>query len=69
MGPPVSDWRLFTRTRSPSVLDGLLADEVNFHSPVVFGTQAGKKLTMSYLMAAVAVLGNDSFRYVREVIG
>lgn len=66
---PIKNWHAFIESRDPSVLDGILADDVCFHSPVVFGAQQGKRLTMGYLLAAVAVLGNESFRYVREIIG
>jgi hypothetical protein len=40
-----------------------------FHSPVVHTPQAGKALTKLYLSAAIMVLGNSNFEYVREVIG
>ena len=38
-----------------------------FHSPLVHTPQAGKALTLAYLTAALHVLANDSFHYVREV--
>jgi hypothetical protein len=62
-------WHRLVRTRDPSGLDGLLAEEVVFHSPVVFTPQRGKKLATLYLTAAVHVFGTESFRYVREVVG
>lgn len=40
-----------------------------FLSPVVHTPQRGKRLVMAYLGAAAEVLGNPSFRYVREIIG
>jgi hypothetical protein len=46
----------------------MLADEPVFHSPVVHTPQAGKAKVMMYLLSAAKVLGNDSFRYVREVV-
>lgn len=49
-------------------MDRLLADDVVFHSPVVHSPQRGKALTVGYLAAALQVLGNESFRYVREVV-
>lgn len=61
-------WHEFLASRDPAALQKLLADEVVFHSPVVHKPQPGKSLTMGYLLAAVAVLGNDSFRYLREVV-
>lgn len=52
----------------PVVLAGLLAEDAVFHSPVVHTPQAGKAVVMAYLVAASHVLGNDSFRYVRELV-
>lgn len=69
MSGAVEAWHEFVQSRDPKRLAALLADEVVFHSPVVHRPQPGKQLTMGYLMAATAVLGNDSFRYVREIIG
>ena len=57
------------RTRDPSGLDALLAEDVVFHSPVVHSPQRGKKLTAWYLTAALRVFGNPTFRYVREIAG
>jgi hypothetical protein len=50
-----------------ALLSALLADDAVFHSPVVHTPQAGKAKVMLYLLSAAKVLGNDSFRYVREV--
>ncbi|MFM5885427.1 MAG: nuclear transport factor 2 family protein [Novosphingobium sp.] len=50
------------------LLADLLADDAVFHSPVVHTPQAGKAKVMAYLGAAGQVLGNDSFRYVREIV-
>jgi hypothetical protein len=62
-------WHRLVRTRDPAGLDALLADDVVFHSPIVHSPQRGKQLATLYLTAAVHVFGNDSFRYVREVVG
>jgi hypothetical protein len=62
-------WHRVARERDASGLDALLADEVVFHSPVVHTPQAGKALTARYLAAALRVLGNEHFRYVREIVG
>lgn len=69
MTHPVQAWHEFARNPAPARLEALLADDVVFHSPVVHKPQPGKNLTMGYLLAAVAVLGKDGFRYVREVVG
>lgn len=52
----------------PALLSDLLADDAVFHSPVVHTPQPGKAIVMAYLVAASQVLGNDSFRYVRELV-
>lgn len=52
----------------PALLADLLAEDAVFHSPVVHTPQAGKAVVMAYLLAAAEVLGNDSFRYVRELV-
>jgi SnoaL-like domain len=52
----------------PALLADLLAEDAVFHSPVVHTPQAGKAIVMAYLIAAYHVLGNDSFRYVRELV-
>src|SRR5262245_19648501 len=62
-------WHDLVRRRSADGLDALLADDVVFHSPIVHTPQVGKALTTMYLAAALQVLANDSFRYVREVAG
>jgi hypothetical protein len=62
-------WHALVRQRSAAGLDALLADDVVFHSPVVHAPQRGRTLTRGYLAAAVQVLGNPSFRYVRQVLG
>ena len=62
-------WHRLVRTRDPSGLDALLAGDVVFHSPIVHTPQRGKQLATLYLTAAVHVFGNETFRYVREVVG
>jgi hypothetical protein len=56
-------------TKDVGGLDALLADDAAFHSPVVHAPQVGKALTQRYLAAAFGVFGNDSFHYVRELLG
>lgn len=66
---PIDAWHRLIRTRDPSGLDTLLADDAVFHSPVVHSPQRGKRLAAGYLSAAFHVLFNPSFRYVREIRG
>jgi SnoaL-like domain len=65
----MKEWHRLIATKNAGGLDALLADDAVFHSPVVHTPQAGKALTRAYLAAAFGVLGNESFRYVREVVG
>jgi SnoaL-like domain len=69
MTDTIAAWHELVRRRSTDGLDALLADEVVFHSPIVHTPQVGKALTTMYLTAALQVIANDSFRYVREVVG
>lgn len=62
-------WRQLLKDRDARGLDALLSDQVVFHSPVVRAPQQGKALTRNYLGAALSVFLNDSFRYVRELVG
>ncbi len=66
---PVEKWHEIVRTRDVGLLDALLADDVVFYSPVVHTPQVGKAVTAMCLAAALHVFGNESFRYVREVVG
>ncbi|MEQ1765180.1 MAG: nuclear transport factor 2 family protein [Pyrinomonadaceae bacterium] len=65
----ISQWHNIVRTRDASGLGELLADDVVFYSPVVHTPQIGKVITTMYLSAAVHVFGNESFRYIREIVG
>ncbi len=67
--PTITAWHEVARTRDVARLDALLADDAVFHSPVVHKPQAGRVLTRMYLAAAFEVFFNDSFRYVREIVG
>ncbi|WP_108811512.1 nuclear transport factor 2 family protein [Sphingorhabdus sp. Alg231-15] len=61
-------WHARMADKSEAALGAQLADDAVFHSPVVHTPQAGKPIVMAYLLAADNVLGNDSFRYVREIV-
>ena len=61
-------WHDHMASKSEDGLSNQIADDAVFHSPVVHTPQAGKPLVMAYLSAADLVLGNDSFRYVREIV-
>ncbi len=65
----IATWHDVLTTRDAKRLDPLLADNVVFHSPVVHTPQVGKGITRLYLSAALQVFGNESFHYVREIVG
>lgn len=60
-------WHELVASKDEAALDRILADEVVFHSPVVHTPQEGKPITKLYLTAAMHVLNNDSFKYLREI--
>jgi ketosteroid isomerase-like protein len=64
----IAAWHKLVEARDAAALDNILADNVVFHSPVVHTPQAGKPITKLYLTAALHVLNNDTFKYLREVI-
>lgn len=66
---PLETWRQLVRERNVDGLDELLADDVVFYSPILYTPQRGKPLTILYLAGAMEILGNETFRYVREVVG
>ncbi|MBT8115733.1 MAG: nuclear transport factor 2 family protein [Arenicella sp.] len=59
-------WHQMLENRDPSALDNLLAEDAVLISPVVHTPQRGKAITGKYLIAAMHVLVNEHFRYVRE---
>lgn len=61
-------WHEIVAARDAAALDDLLAEDVVFHSPVLFTPQAGRARTKLYLGAALAVL-DGHFRYIGEWIG
>ena len=69
MSDPLARWHRLAADRDARGLDTLLAEDVVFHSPVVHAPQVGRAVTARYLTAALHILGNDSFRYVREIVG
>ncbi len=65
----IQAWHDMVRSRDMAPLQRILADEVVFHSPVVHTPQRGKAITFQYLMGAMHVLNNASFRYEHEIVG
>jgi hypothetical protein len=67
--PGLARWHAYMESGGdPAMLSALIAETCVFHSQVVHNPQAGKPVVMAYLLAAAQVLGNDAFRYVRELV-
>jgi hypothetical protein len=64
---PIAIWHRLVKERDVQGLDGLLAADAVFYSPVVHTPQVGKAITKKYLTAAFHVFFKESFRYVREL--
>lgn len=64
----IAAWHKLIETRDAEGLGNILAENVVFHSPVVHTPQTGKPITTLYLTAALHVLNNNTFKYLREVI-
>src|SRR5450759_4344652 len=64
----IEAWHKVVEAKDAAGLDNILAENVVFHSPVVHTPQEGKPITKLYLTAALHVLNNDTFKYLREVI-
>ena len=65
----IAAWHQLVANRDVGGLSSLIADEAVFHSPIVHTPQIGKAITQRYLTAAFSVFFNESFRYIREIIG
>src|SRR6476620_9068439 len=65
----IERWHEIVQSRDSARLEGLLAEDVVFLSPVVHTPQRGKAITLKYLGAALSVLGGADFRYVEQWIG
>ena len=66
----VAKWEQYLSGELPDGLALLLADEVVFHSPIVYTPQRGKDVTTMYLQAAAQTLpgaGDQVFRYTKQV--
>ena len=77
----IERWHRHLRGDLPGGLDALLADDVEFYSPIVYTPQRGKEITKQYLEAAAMTLPGESggasttgssdggrFRYTKQVL-
>lgn len=62
----LKQWHQMIESGETKLLEPMLADDCVFESPVVHTPQVGKAITFQYLLAAMHVLNNESFRYLRE---
>jgi len=63
----IQKWHKVVETKNIDLLDDILADDAKLYSPVIHTVQEGKQITKMYLIGAAMTLGNDDFKYVREV--
>jgi ketosteroid isomerase-like protein len=64
----IERWHAFVRGETTEGLEELLAEDVQFFSPIVFTPQRGKDITALYLLAASQTLGKGGFRYTKELV-
>ena len=62
----IKKWHEFISNADSSILDKILAEDVEFHSPVVWTPQKGKAISKIYLSAAGMLLKN--FIYQKEIV-
>lgn len=64
----IKEWHEIVKSGNTENLPSIIDSDCIFYSPVVFTPQKGKELTIKYLSAAALVFGDDSFKYIKEVI-
>ena len=64
----IQSWHRFVTGEASEGLEDLLAEDVEFFSPIVFTPQRGREITALYLMAASQTLGQGGFRYTKELL-
>ena len=62
----IERWHLIVKSKDAIGLAAILSEDAVFESPVVHTPQLGKAITLNYLMAALQVLNNGSFKYLNE---
>jgi SnoaL-like protein len=63
----LAKWHKFVNEKDEQTLADALADDVLFHSPVLWKPKEGKATAMLYLSSAVRVL--EDFTYHRQFVG
>jgi len=62
----LAGWHRVVRDNDPDALEGLLAEDAVFLSPIVHTPQVGRAKAGLYLRLALGLLNNGAFRYVGE---
>jgi SnoaL-like domain len=65
----IDAWHAVALSGDSAARDALLAEDVEFESPVVHTPQRGKAITAKYLASAAAVFADCGFHYVGEWTG
>ena len=63
----LSKWHEFIETQNAEILDEILDEQIQFHSPFVWKPKDGK-MTAAKILTTVATVFED-FKYVREIFG
>ncbi|WP_424962613.1 nuclear transport factor 2 family protein [Ekhidna sp.] len=64
----LSNWHEVVKKQDARLLKSMLDKDAVFHSPILFKPQKGRKLVMTYLLAAARMFEDTNFHYVKEVI-
>ena len=62
----LSNWHQFVESPNPKILNEILDENVQFHSPFVWKPKDGKMITMGILLTVTEIF--QDFRYVREIL-
>ena len=60
-------WHNFVKNKNYEDFSDFIDDDAILYSPIVFTPIKGSFMVGMYLMAAAEIIGNGSFKYVREV--
>ena len=66
MNETLTRWHEFVETRNSEILEGILADNIKFHSPFLWKPKDGKATAIKILTTVTTVF--EDFRYVREIV-
>lgn len=68
MAPVIAAWHALVRDNAPDRIEALLADDVEFYSPVSHRPHLGRDMAAVYLRTALSVLNKPGFHYTGEWI-